>query len=399
MMADALDVYLETIIKDKYKKNAKKNSIEISKGVSTKYNKPYRSDNMKDFKRLDLTTETNKKIIYDVESLNILKDKLETYLSKNEVLKTRSDAEKVLISREIKANDQIEDYKDDINDVLRVIKHKELNKENLKKLYSILTDNLLCDYDINHMGDYYRDGPVFIFMTNGIDYYDEKHAQRGVNENNIEKYMNELFSFYNTYNNLETKTDYFIVSQLMHLYFCYIHPYFDVSGRTSRTTALWYLFNNEIYPYTMFNRAISFDKTKYLKVITNTKKYYNMTYFLNYMLINAYKELEKESVMNSIANNIDNKLSTKNYQTIEYFLSMKGNKTIKDYITYRARYNDSRKLIDLYNEELLPLINMGILNEVRKTSKLINNETHNKVLELNKKNITLNISKLKTIKL
>lgn len=398
-MADALDVDLETIIKDKYKKNAKKNSIEISKGVSTKYNKPYRSDNMKDFKRLDLTTETNKKIIYDVESLKILKDKLETYLSKNEVLKTRSDAEKVLISREIKANDQIEDYKDDINDVLRVIKHKELNKENLKKLYSILSDNLLCDYDINHMGDYYRDGPVFIFMTNGIDYYDEKHVQRSVNENNIEKYMNELFSFYNTYNNLETKTDYFIVSQLMHLYFCYIHPYFDVSGRTSRTTALWYLFNNEIYPYTMFNRAISFDKTKYLKVITNTKKYYNMTYFLNYMLINAYKELEKESVMNSIANNIDNKLSTKNYQTIEYFLSMKGNKTIKDYITYRARYNDSRKLIDLYNEELLPLINMGILNEVRKTSKLINNETHNKVLELNKKNITLNISKLKTIKL
>ena len=399
MMADALDVYLETIIKDKYKKNAKKNSIEISKGVSTKYNNPYRSDNMKDFKRLDLTTETNKKIIYDVESLKILKDKLETYLSKNEVLKTRSDAEKVLISREIKANDQIEDYKDDINDVLRVIKHKELNKENLKKLYSILSDNLLCDYDINHMGDYYRDGPVFIFMTNGIDYYDEKHVQRSVNENNIEKYMNELFSFYNTYNNLETKTDYFIVSQLMHLYFCYIHPYFDVSGRTSRTTALWYLFNNEIYPYTMFNRAISFDKTKYLKVITNTKKYYNMTYFLNYMLINAYKELEKESVMNSIANNIDNKLSTKNYQTIEYFLSMKGNKTIKDYITYRARYNDSRKPIDLYNEELLPLINMGILNEVRKISKLINNETHNKVLELNKKNITLNISKLKTIKL
>jgi hypothetical protein len=149
----------------------------------------------------------------------------------------------------------------------------------------------------------------------------------------------------------------------------------------------------------MFNRAISFDKTKYLKVITNTKKYYNMTYFLNYMLINAYKELEKESVMNSIANNIDNKLSTKNYQTIEYFLSMKCNKTIKDYATYRARYNDSRKPIDLYNEELLPLINMGILNEVRKISKLINNETHNKVLELNKKNITLNISKLKTIKL
>ena len=49
----------------------------------------------------------------------------------------------------------------------------------------------------------------------------------------------------------------------MHFYFVYIHPYFDVNGRTSRTLAMWYLLNEEAYPYIIFNRAINNNASNY----------------------------------------------------------------------------------------------------------------------------------------
>ena len=39
MLAEKLDVDLEQIVLDKYKKNAKKYEVEKAKGTSTKYNK------------------------------------------------------------------------------------------------------------------------------------------------------------------------------------------------------------------------------------------------------------------------------------------------------------------------------------------------------------------------
>mgnify|MGYP003296361204 FL=1 len=76
----------------------------------------------------------------------------------------------------------------------------------------------------------------------------------------------------------------------MHFYFVYIHPYFDINGRTSRTVAMWYLLNNSIYPYIIFNRGINFDST-YDKTIRECKDRYEITKFLKYMLINVKKEL------------------------------------------------------------------------------------------------------------
>ena len=72
--------------------------------------------------------------------------------------------------------------------------------------------------------------------------------------------MNQLFEFINNNELEETEINKFIKSQIMHFYFVYIHPYFDVNGRTSRTVAMWYLLNNKNYPYIIFNRAIEFNK-------------------------------------------------------------------------------------------------------------------------------------------
>ena len=83
--------------------------------------------------------------------------------------------------------------------------------------------------------------------------------------------MNELFDFINKYSFNSSKTLEFIKSQIIHFQFVNIHLYYDINGRTARTTAMWYLLNKQIYPYIIFNRAISLNKNEYYKLIKNTK--------------------------------------------------------------------------------------------------------------------------------
>ena len=51
----------------------------------------------------------------------------------------------------------------------------------------------------------------------------------------------------------------------------YIHPYYDVNGRTARTLSLWYLLQKKTYPFVIFNRGISLSKGEYKH---NVKKSY-----------------------------------------------------------------------------------------------------------------------------
>ena len=62
-------------------------------------------------------------------------------------------------------------------------------------------------------------------------------------------FMKEFFDSDNNGETFGNATDYFIKSQIMHFYFVYIHPYFDINGRTARTTSLWHLLNEKAYPF------------------------------------------------------------------------------------------------------------------------------------------------------
>ena len=117
------------------------------------------------------------------------------------------------------------------------------------------------------MGDYYRNGPVYILK--GICLTND--CFMGMDKDKIEYFMNQFFEFINSKDMEDSEIDIFIKSQVMHFYFVYIHPYFDVNGRTSRTVSMWYLLNNKNYPYVIFNRAISFAKSEYEK---NKREYY-----------------------------------------------------------------------------------------------------------------------------
>ena len=165
-----------------------------------------------------------------------------------------------------------------------------MDEEHLHDLYNILSDGILDEYDLQNMGPLYREKSVYILNNGRLD----MDLEQGVKATNIENLINKYFTYVNEVTN-DSKINEYIKSQIMHFYFVYIHPYFDVNGRTSRTLAMWYLLKKEAYPYIIFNRGISFKGSKYDKIIKEAKERCDLTKFLEMMLDTLKIELEKES--------------------------------------------------------------------------------------------------------
>ena len=332
------------------------------------------------------------------------KEELELFLQDIKYMNNKEFANNVLFSQEIKSNNNVEGYNDDVGlvyDILNnnlkindkekvqrirnlyngykfIMNKKEINKDTLKHLYTLLSRNLLTKQDLKRMGEYYRIDPVYIFYSDNISV----PPHEGVDSSKLDKYMDEFFNYINSENEFSCDTDYFIKSQIMHFQFVNIHPYYDINGRTARTTSMWYLLNNKVYPYIIFNRAITLNKEKYYKVIRDVKKFHNITYFINYMLENVRVELEKEYVMNMIKASSD-RLNAVDYQTMYYILSMKGLLTVKDFINFYNNYNDKKKTIDIYKEMIEPLLDKGIILKVRDTMNSFKDGSSNFIFRLN----------------
>lgn len=352
------------------------------------------------------------------DDLTPQKEELESLLGTINNMNNKDFSKRVLFGQEIKSNNTIEGYNDDISLVKSVIKHptsclneeqrkrilnmyrgykyilqdKEINKDNLRELYNILSDGLLSKGDLENMGEYYRLDPVYIFYSAILS----KEPDMGIDASLLEERMNILLEYLNSKNNFSCMTDYFIRSQIAHFYFVYLHPYYDINGRTARTTAMWYLINKEAYPYIIFNRAIQLDKNTYYTVIRDGRRFHNVTYFLNYMLKNTLIELEKEYTMEMITDNAMYELTDGEIQTLYYILSMKSNLTYFDFCSFYNHLNSHKKPTDIKKEVILPLLEKGIILEGRKSKnddnnfftlnpKLVSIEEKNKHLSLEQK--------------
>ena len=297
----------------------------------------------------------------------------------------------VLFSHEIQANNFIEGYKDDVETIDEVIhksdtvKDKEkrqriinlyngykyilerkiINKETLKELYAILSKKLLSAEDVSNMGKYYRKNDVYIFYSNNPDKFDT-----GMPSTEIDEYMSMLLEYANTNNSNLSKTELFLKSQIMHFYFVFIHPYYDINGRTSRTMSMWYLLNNEDFPFIIFNRAIQLNKNKYYKKILESKRLMNVTSFLKYMLEYTREELEKDYIINMIKESTTSNLTSLDFQTLHYILSMKSNMTYLDFIEFYNNQNDKKKQKEII-EMIYSLLEKGIIIEKSETQKQI----------------------------
>ena len=163
----------------------------------------------------------------------------------------------------------------------------KFNKENLLKLYHILSDSCLPEDKKLKDGWHYRHNKVYIDKYEGADY------------TIIEDCMNSLFDFANDDKNVKKYKN--LLPYICHYYILYIHPYFDYNGRTARMVSFWlnYINNIAVAPYFM-SEAINDSKGDYYKAITDTRETNNdLTYFLGYILETSikysfvYKNLEE----------------------------------------------------------------------------------------------------------
>lgn len=372
--------------------------------------------------KIILPLKNNNRYFYINEDM--LKEKeveLEEFILKSGKMNTLSFAKKVLLFNEVQSNNSVEGYYDDIEkikkvvnekkiyknsqekDKLRIINlyegyryildNKDITKETLKELNSILSKGLLDDEDYKNMGEYYRKNPVYIYYSSDVT----KRPDMGLDASLIEDKMDELLDFMNNYSFDDTKTMSYLKSQILHFYFVYIHPYYDVNGRTARTTSMWYLLNNNVYPYVIFNRGIQINKNEYYKIIRETKKYSDISLFLKYMMNTVLVELEKEYIMQLIANSCSKKLETLDYQTLHYLLSIKGNITVSDFANMYNRYNDKKKVLKIEEEMILPLIEKDILIKTRETNGHLSSFKNNYELAFNFKYVDYDDNLIKNI--
>ena len=355
--------------------------------------------------RLPLKTLNGRLFTVNYPYLEDLRRELDSFVSNNSHINNRLFSKKIMFTHELKANNTIEGINDDLEVIERVIANArqirdeekrnriinlyrgykyileghDISEETFSKLYKILSKDLLDRYALANMGDKYREGRVLILNHGRMDdSYDE-----GVPYEKIQEFMDCYFDYINNGEVFGDGTGYFIKSQIMHFYLVYIHPFFDINGRTSRTVAMWYLLNNEKYPFIIFNRGINFDST-YDDTIKDCKYRYELTKFIMYMMINTKKELEKEYVMHGISSNSSRKLRSIDYQTLEYFITMLGQKSVLDFCAMYNRFNAKKRVEDIFYEMIYPFLEDGTFVVERETKKNMFGNNKNMILSLNR---------------
>lgn len=184
--------------------------------------------------------------------------------------------------REVLKSDDLTDRNDiiirNMSNAIAFIRTEKpsFNKENLFKLYNILSENCLDEEDKLN-GAYYRNDKVQIGKYDGAPH--EK----------IEELMESMFAFANDPVNIKTYWE--LLPHICHYYMVYVHPYFDYNGRTARMVSFWLTYINNIVESPLFiSEAINENKSDYYSALSNSRDAFNdLTYFLGYIFSTATK--------------------------------------------------------------------------------------------------------------
>lgn len=245
--------------------------------------------------------QTNNISLMDKKFSNIMISRIlseiEGTLSIENIPTTRKNIQNVLSSKKIKSpNDII--IKNMDNGIRFILEQPKFNKENLFKLYTIISDQSLSEDLVLKNNEYYRYDKVY------IDTYD------GCDVTLISQCMDSLFDFINDNLNEKTNMKYYL-PHIAHYYILYIHPYFDFNGRCARLVSLWISVLGNIYEHPLYiSEAINDNKKDYYTAITNTRDMNNdLTYFFKYifeisnkfyLLYENIESIEKHLLNNAI---------------------------------------------------------------------------------------------------
>ena len=179
----------------------------------------------------------------------------------------------------------------------------------------------------------------------------------------------------------------------------YIHPFFDVNGRTSRTVSMWYLLNNNAYPFIIFNRGITPNRRYYCNMIDYTEKYNNCTYFINFMLSTVIKELEKDYFFNIINQSTNNKLTASDIQALQYILLTNDLLSVNSFSETYNKFNPKKNKKNILEEMIEPLIDKEVIKVIRETKSHIYGTKSNFIFNFNYDKLDIDKEKVKHLKL
>ncbi|MCR4897667.1 MAG: Fic family protein [Acholeplasmatales bacterium] len=210
-----------------------------------------------------------------------------------------------------------------------IVEKPDFNKENLKKLYDILSDGCLDLEDMIY-DSYYRNDDVYVGDYSGCPV--------GM----IDDCMNSLFDFINQPIKEEKLYMKLLIPFIVHYYILYIHPYFDYNGRTARMVQLWLLLKNDYFDLYL-SEAINDNKNDYYDAISDTRNSHNdLTYFVTYMfgLCNKYCLLHKN--LEDIKETIESKGDTITNRELHYLKRIIINKK-KGWFNYK-KFNEFQEI-------------------------------------------------------
>jgi Fic family protein len=200
----------------------------------------------------------------------------------------------------------------------------EFTRENLRKLYEILSHGCLDEEDQLAPDAFYRNADVEIYGYKGCPVY------------KIESCMDSLFAFINQ--NISNPKYTYLLPHIAHYYLDYIHPYFDYNGRTSRMVSLWIsLLSKATSSFPCFiSEAINQRKSGYYNALEDTRDAHNdLTYFLIYIYqvsldyFYCYKNIE--SIETTLQNKDITLTSTQENYLKRILISYKGKFSFKDF--------------------------------------------------------------------
>lgn len=198
-----------------------------------------------------------------------------------------------------------------------ILEGNSITPENLRNLYEIISKNVI-DLEEQSMGEFYRNTREYIYHVHTVfpDYTE------AVSPENIDEYMKHYFDYIQKEEDL-TPMDIFLKSQILHLYFVYVHPYLDGNGRSARLVSSWYLINENQIPFLLSNKVIDENKNEYSRMIRKSIDTKDCTHYLFYIMKALKKELEKVIQIDNIERELEVSLSDSERRMLEILLSKK----------------------------------------------------------------------------
>lgn len=203
---------------------------------------------------------------------------IESSLAIEGVRSTRAKIEKINTLKYSDLKTQNEIIVKNMLEAYSYVRENNITKENIYKLYNIISNNCLEDDDKLKENYYYRHDIVNIIGAN------ERIVDKGVSYTKLETMMDNLIKYI-----LEDKSikELLLAPHIVHYYLIYLHPYFDYNGRMARVLSYWYTIKHvPSFSLLFISEAINTkrNKNRYYNSITFSRKSNNdITYFIEYI--------------------------------------------------------------------------------------------------------------------